>query len=425
MAVSDINSLMQEILNEDLPETFTIGIDLCSRLMRAEKIQSNTRATVFNLKVSPGGDFKGIDYDGAALPVGNHFVTKKPVVSSIGLVLGFNVNWLVDWATKNNRLAIRPVLQEQVAETAATWKLWLECLLNATANDGVLDRLKTVASAPTYDLESAAAADTYPYGGYLLIPGGKYAIHPTGLGAARANGPYQIDSDGGLDITVAPPTVTFTASITAAIIGDKIVAQGLANAAINPIWHHNNGSSSGTWQGLSRSKIYTRAQRKDGASQKLDAPILRSLLNQILKFKGNKNSTSNLQPYMGYEQYENYQNAAQDISQIILGGIGPTAVNKQFDLMMGEGKIEGRQILIGNHCDPTKVAFLDYRQFRWVETKAPTMLLNPEGGGYFFNIYDTTLGSPKASRSWYFGGQTNLACVDATGLGVIDTLALP
>jgi len=426
MAISDIQSLMHEILVDDLPSTFTEGDDLTSVLMRAEKIEANTRAVVFNLKINPGGDFKGMDFDGGALPVGNRFQTAKPTVSSIGMVLGFNCNWLVDWATKNGKQAIRPVLREQVANTAATWKLWMESLLNASSNDGVLGRFKTIASAPTYTLESAAAGDTYSDGGYLLQPGGRYDIYDTTLVTLRAGGPYRVDPDGGLATNVVPPTATFTATVTDDVIGDKIVAQSLVNASINSLWTHINGGTSGTWQSLNRTKIYARAQRVDGASQKLDAPILRELFHAILKFKGNKNSTAGLRPYMGYEQYRNYQNAAQDISQMILGGANSSsAVNKNFDLMVGEGKIEGRTILIGNHCDPTKVGLFDPKQFRWIQVKAPTMLENPEGGGYFFNIHDTTLGSPTASKSWYFGGHCNLAAVDVTGMGVVDTLAQP
>lgn len=430
MSVTDINSMMEEILNEDLPETYTMGDDLCSEMMRAEKIKSNTRATVFNLKVSPGGDFKGIDYEDGALPVGNHFVTKKPTVSSIGMVLGFNVPWLGIWATKGRDLAIRPLLEEQMAATAATWKLWLESLLNAATNDGVLARWKTGSVAPAYSLENAPDGDTYTDGGILLQPGGRYEVRDTTLATLRASGPYRIDPDGGLDLTAgAPPwsspVVTFTVSIAGSVTGDKIVAQDLVNASINPVAYHANGSSSGTWQALSRSKIYTRGQRVDGASQQLTPKIMRDLHNQILMFKGDPAATSKLRPYMHHRQYQNYQNAAQDISQIILGGVGPSAVNKNFDLMVGEGRIEGKNIILGNHCDPTRAYFLDFSKFRWVETKAPGFLTNPEGNGYFFNVHSTTLGTAKASQSWYFGAQIQLGCVDATGLGVIDTLALP
>ena len=92
--------------------------------------------------------------------------------------------------------------------------------------------------------------------------------------------------------------------------------------------------------------------------------------------------------------------------------------------MVGEGKIEGRSILIGNHCDPTKAYWLNPSMFRWVETKALGFEKN-EAGGYFFRPYDTTLGTPLASKSWFLSYMCNLAAVDVTKMGVIYSLALP
>lgn len=430
MSVTQINSMMEEILNDDLPEVFTMGDDLASRLMRCETIKSNTRATVFNLKVNPGGDFKGMDYDGAALPVGNHFDTKKPTISSIGVVLGFNVPWLSNWATQGKNLAIRNVLSEQMAATASIWKLYMEALLNAASNDGVLEVIKDITSAPTYVLENAPSGDGNPFGGYLLQPGGRYDVYADDLTTIRAGGPYRVDPDGGLDLEAgspsgSAPTATMTATVTADAVNDVIVAQSLIGASINPLGHHITGLQSGTWQGLSRAKIYARARTVDGGTQKLDAKMWRDLMNKIEMFKGGPTNTKGLVPYMHHKQYQNYQNSAQDISQIILGGVGPSAVNKKFDMSPGEGVLEGRQIMKGNHCDPTKAFAVDFSKFRWIETKKPSFLTNPEGGGYFFNVHDPTLGSATASQSWYFGGQTNLGCVDVTGMGVITGLALP
>lgn len=420
MAVSDIETLLKEQYIDELPETFTKGTALCNELMKAPNIEANTRAVVFNLEVAPGGDFKGIDFDGGAYPLGNSMVTKKPTVSSIGVTLGFNVTSLMEFATKNNKLAVANVMDKTMADVQENMKLWLDCLLNAETNDGVLDMYSDIASAPTYVLNSADS----PYGGYLLIPGGRYDIYDSTLVTERIGGPYRIDPDGGLNLTKSPPEVTFTSVITGDVNEDRIVAQDLVNASINPIWYHLSGSQSGTWQSLSRAKIYTRAQRVDGGSQKLDGPLLRSLLTQILKFSGDPRATQNLRPYFPYEQYRNYENAAQDISTIMIGGSSPNAVNKSYDLLLGEAKVEGRSLILSNHADPTKVGFFNVSKFRWIVTRKLGLEPN-ENGGKLHRIYDTTLGTPKASHSIYMNYMCNLGCVDPTQMGVIDTLALP
>lgn len=423
MAMSDIDALLKELYIGLLPEVFTKGDALCNELMKADHKQANTRAVVFDLEVAPGGDFKGMDFDGGAYPLGNSMVVKKPTVSSVGVTQGWNVTSLMDWATKNDALAVKPVLSKTINDAMDNFKIWLDSLLNASTNNGVLDIITDVVSAPTYEFDTAAS----PYGGYLLMPGGRYEIwSPTAFPTTkRANGPYRIDPDGGLDLTAGPPpTVTFTASITGAADGDYVVVQDMAGACINPLWYHLSGSSSGTWQALSRSKIYTRAQRVDGASGPFTGPLARTLLNLILKFKGDKNATAGLRPYMGYEQMQNYENSGLDIAQIILGGVGPNAVNKKYDMLLGEGTVEGRPILAGNHCDPTKVGFLNVDSFVWIETRKITMEPN-DAGGYLHRIYDTTLGTPKASHSIYINWMGQLGCKDATGMGVIDTLSLP
>ena len=428
MAISDIEGLLKELYSGEVPEAFTMGTSFTSRALQAEKIKANTRAVVFNLETAPGGDFKGISFDDGAYPKGNQMTTKKGTVSSIGVTLGFNVTQLVEFATKNNKLAIAPVLEKQVAKSMGTFKLWLECLLNAPNNDGILEILPSNSSGAIYNINPAGTSGA-PFGGYLLIPGGRYDIYDAAtLLTKRSGGPYMIDPDGGLNNKPgdATPQVTFsTGAITGYVANDRVVAQDLVSASINPIGYHLRSDTSGTWQAINRTKIYAQSQTLDAAAATLDATLVRTLLHGILKFSGDEGSTGELTPYMAYEQYRNYQNAAQDISQIILGGVsGGSAVNKNFDLMMGEGRIEGRKILIGNHCDPTKAFWIDFSQFRWIETKALDFEKN-EAGGYFFRPVSTTLGTPLASKSWYLTYMCNFAAVDVTRQGVIENLALP
>ncbi len=417
-SVADISTLLKEIYIDELPETFTKGDALCSELMKAPHVEANTRAVVFNLEVAPGGDFKGMNYDGGSYPVGTNMLTKKPTVSAIGATIGWNINTLMNWATKNAKLAVAPVLEKTLADMVEITQIWLDSLLNAPSNNGVLDitLANTAGSTYSFDLTNS------PFSGYLLIPGGKYDIYSADLGTKRANGPYVINPDGGLDVVNG--LVTFTAAITGWVAGDRIVAQSLEGACYNSLAYHINGLSGLTWQGLSTSNIYARSQRVNGNSAKLNGPLFRSLLNQILKFKGDPGATDSLSIYWPYEQAQNYESAGLDIGQFLLAGVSADAVNKSYDLLLGTAKVGGKKPLVGNHADPTKVFMFNTQKFRWIDVKKLAMKESPYGG-YLHELVDVTLGTPVASTSMYMEHMSQLGAVDVTGMGVIDSLVTP
>lgn len=418
-AVADISTLLKEQYIDELPETFTKGDYLCNELMKAPHIDANTRAVVFNLEVSPGGDVKGMDFDGGTYPLGTNMLTKKPTVSALGIVAGWNVTSLMEWATRNDKLAIVPVLSKTLADMKDVMKIWLDCLLNAPTNDGVLDITLANTSGSTYSFDTVNS----PFSGYLLVPGGKYDIYSANLLTKRANGPYVIDPDGGLDVNAA--TVTFTAAITGWVAGDRIVAQSLEGASLNSLAYHINGLTGLTWQSLSTDKIYARSQRVNGASNKLNGPLFRSLLNQILKFKGDPGATDSLNIYWPYEQAQNYESAGLDAGQMtFLLGQGGDATNAKYDLLLGEARVAKKKPLVGNHADPTKVFMFNTQKFRWIDVRKLTMKPNV-AGGYLHPIIDTTLGTPRASNSMYMEMMSQDGVVDVTGMGVIDTLGLP
>lgn len=418
--ITDIQSLLKEIYEPSMAEVFTMGTTLMNEFMKCPKIEANTRAVVFNLETAPGGDAKVMNFDGGTYPLGNSMYTVKPTVSSIGFTQGWNITQLVDWATKNTKLAVAPVLEKQVNDALDAFKMTFDQYLNAASNDGVLDITLANTAGSTYTFDTTDS----PYGGYLLTPGMLYDFYDSTLVTKRADGPYRIDPNGGLDLTSNPATVTTTAAVTGWTTLDRIVVRDGVNSGLNPIWYFLNGTASGTCQGLSRSLIYARSQRVDGGNQPFNGPMARTLLNQILKFSGDKQATNNLRPYMPYEQQQNYENSGLMVAEIILGGMSANAVNTGYDMLLGEGKIAGRPMLIGNHCDPTKVGFVNMDQFRWVVTQEIGMLKNP-AGGYFFMPMDATTGTLVASQSFYINYMCQLACVDVTKQGVIDTLSLP
>ncbi len=417
MSVADIETLLKEQYVDELPETFTKGTALCTQLMKAPNIEANTRAVVFNLEVAPGGDFKGQDFDGGALPLGTNMLTKKPTVTAIGTSQGWNVTNLMDWATRNNKLAVAPVLDKTMADMMENYQIYLDSLLNATSNDGTLDILLANSSGSTYTFDTT----TSPFGGYLLVPGGKYDIYRTDNTTAASGNPYTIDPDGGLD--VQSKTVTFTGAITGFTTEDRIVAQALHNGSFNSLAYHINGLTGLTWQGLSTDKIYARSQRVDGGNAKITGFIFRSLINAILKYKGDPQATKQLSVYWPYEQAQNYESTALDIGQFLYG-MGSSAVNKDYDQLLGDAKISGKAPIVGNHADPTKVFMFNVNKFRWVVIKK--LAMRPfVGGGFLHPVYSTSTGTELTSNSMYMEYMAQLGAVDVTGMGVVDSLQLP
>lgn len=432
MASADVESLYKEIYADTVPKMWTEGHALVNELMQAEKLKCNTRAVILNQYMAPGGDFKGMTFDGDSYAKGNNIVSKSPSLSTIGISLAFNGTTLMKWCSNKPKIAVRDFMDDMMAGAVDVMKDWVECLLNAQDNDGVLAILSGVQNTTEYIMNSVDD----PFGGYLLIEGGRYEIIASAAFPAttRANGPYRILPDGGLDKRLDPAIVSFSqnggttaAAITGFTAEDRVVARSLADASINPIAYHVNGAASGTWQNRSRTLAANRSARIDGGSGPLTPVLTDALLSDILKYKGSSTAISGLQAYTSFEQITNWKTAAQAVANIYVSGDGPS-VGEAYDKWAGKAgttKINSGKPIVSNRANPTEFRFIKKDSFIWPYTGPKEIEFEKnEAGGIMHRNHDGD-GNMEAGHSFYLQAKLNLGAKQVDDMGVIDTLVVP
>lgn len=432
MASADVETLYKEIYSETVPKMWTVGTSLANVLMKAEKIQGNTRAFVLNQYMAPGGDFKGMTFDGDSYAKGNNIVSKSPSLSTIGISLAFNGTTLMKWCSNKPKIAVQDFMDDMMAGAVDVMKNWVECLLNAQDNDGVMAILSGVQNTTEYIMNSADD----PFGGYLLIEGGRYDIIASAAFPAttRVGSPYRILPDGGLDKRLDPAIVSFSidggttaSAITGFVAEDRVVARGLADASINPLAYHINGAASGTWQNRSRTLAANRSSRIDGSSGPLTSPLVDALLSDILKYKGQASATSGLQAYAPLEQITNWKTSAQAVANIYVSGDGPS-VGDMYDRYAGKAgttTINNGKPIVSNRANPTEFRLIRVDDFLWPYTGPKEIEFEKnEAGGIMHRNYDGD-GNMESSHSFYLQAKLNLGAKAVDGMGVIDTLSVP
>src|SRR3990167_6113418 len=164
MASADIDDLYRELKDDVVPEMWTKGSFLVNRIMGgAENVQVNTRAYIIPRWTSPGGDARAMTFNGDAFANGTNPFTDQMTVSSIGAAVSFSATELMEFATRNNKVAVRNFMARYNAGLIDAFKEHMECWLNANSNDGIMAILSGVQNTTEYLMDSADD----PYGGYL------------------------------------------------------------------------------------------------------------------------------------------------------------------------------------------------------------------------------------------------------------------
>lgn len=413
---ADVQTILKEYIHPNLTKIQESDRTLFNWFKKTKAVPASTRASRIEMKVASGGRTKRIDFDAGQYPAGTNQKIMESTVSTVGLTHGRQLSELSKWASDSDRKAIINAMTDLVTDALQEFHLYFDMFLNAP-NTGVLGIIldTTTFTAPKYSVNAAGN----PWGTALLREGNEYDIYDSTLATLRAGGPYVIDADSGLDYE--GQGVTFGASITGAAALDRIVLSGGVNNAITGLPDLVSDASSGTIQGVSRAKEWVRARRVDANSTALEWAYLRLALNKVRQRKG-ADRTKTLTPYMGFAQHHAYESMAQSITELTKG-----RGNEDFDLMYGEGKIAGRDVLLGTHADPTKVMWLDQEAFIRPEVKSIDFKTD-RGGNYIFPLYGAPAGgitAPIAAEAFWLCWQGNIACVDFTNLSYVDELLVP
>jgi len=410
LSVAQIQATFKEKILPIVPKLYSIEDTLCSWIKRGQAEKVSDRAMRIALRSSPGGITAGMDYNGGSFPAGTASLFKEAQVTTIGLVHARQLNTKAIWATANKDQAVVIGLANEVAEGMIEFKTVLDKMLQVS-NDGVMARIQGVGAAPTYDVAHASN----PFGSQLLREGNVYDVYAADLTTLRANGPYYIVQDGGLDYV--GKTATTTVAITAGAQHDCFIARGLVSASLAGLPYHINSSASGTWQNLARTAPYVRARSIDAAGAGLSLDDLRRSLNLVRLRKG-VSMTKSLTPYCNVQQSHAYEALGIAISEIAKG-----ASTDKLELLFGEMTIAGRKAMENSNADPTKLQWIERSAFGWAVMK--DIGDYEVDGTHIFPVYDTTTGVPKAQIWFALGCQMQLFCTDVTNMSYIFGLALP
>lgn len=378
MAGADIQGVYKEYIHPTLGETYEQVSALFGKIKKGKGTDVSDRASRFEFEVAPGGISGAANFDGGPVPVGDNNQVVESTVTTIGIDFSRSVTDKMDWATDNERKAIVKVQARLVRTALKELDTRMDIMLQGDGT-GVAAIIKDT-STDTPPQYSVAIAGN-PQATYWLREGEQYDIWNSGLTVQRANGPYVISRNGG--ILAETQDVTFTQTITGASASDRIVFQGFKNACFNGLAYLISDANTGTFQNLSRALPYVQARSVDAASAKLDWSLIRLSRNKIFKRMGEIPNT--LVPYCGPEQQQNYEDAAQAISQIVRQS-GP----QKFDMMFDEGTVQGKKIMIDIHADPTRFYWLNFEDFIRLEMKKMDFLTT--NGDYIYRLYGTPSG---------------------------------
>lgn len=425
---ADIDDLYTEIKDGLLPEMWTRGHNLVNRIMDgADKAQVNTRAYLVPRWTAPGGQARAMTFDGDSYANGYNPFTDALQVSSIGAAVSFSATQLMQFAARNNKVALKPFMARYMAGVMDQFKEHFECWLNANSNDGIAAILSGVQNTTEYLMGSADDS----YGGYLLIDGADYQIIASASfpDTVRAGGAYRILPDlTGLNKRASTPFVQFAqagaatpaAAITGFVAEDRVVFFGFGNAGFNSLPYHVSHLATGTWQNVSRAVASNRGSRIDGSGAALTAAMVRRLFNDISKYKGTADATQGLIPYCSQEQIVNWLNSAQAIASIQLTGTDGGGIGEIYDRMISDVKVNKKKPLVSNRANPTQFRFIRLSDFVWVTMQEPKLVPNDNGGPLHWQ-HDSS-GNLASAHSIHVEYHGNLAARDVSSQGVVYNL---
>lgn len=420
--LADIQGVLKEYIEPELAETFEREGGLLGKFKKGKAVPVSDRASRMETEIASGGVSGGVDWNGGSIPTGDNNLIAEFLISTIGLGFSRTITDKMIWATDSKTKAIVDAWSRLVTGAMREWGTRLDMQLQGNGT-GVRAIIKDT-STDTPPQYSVAIAGN-PQACRWLREGEKYDIYDSTLATLRAGGPYQISKNGG--ILHMTQDVTFTASITGAAASDRIVGQGLKDADLNGLAYHISDSASGTYQNVARTAPWVQCRSVDAGSSKLDWSLIRLSLNLVRERLGGTTSDviKGLTPYCGPEQQQNYEDAAQAISQVVRSSNNGT---DKVDMMMGDGKVQGKDVMINIHADPTIFDWIEFDAFRRLEMTSMDFYKDPFTGSYVQPLYGTAASGITGRIAMYqisLKYQVQLAATRVVGMSYVKSLSAP
>lgn len=408
----NVEYIMREKIEPTLPATYNEVQSLGAKVQGGKSLEVSTRTYRIPLEVAIGGETGYVNFDGGANMAGTRSFKDLATGSTVGLAHARQITCLAQYATDTQEKAIEADLAHEVALAMKGLKIQEDQYLQIGPSS-VLATISGAGSAPTYSVKETDGSN--PFGASLLSEGNKYDIYDYLLTSLRANGPYQIVGKGGIDLF--NQNVTFTASITAGVATDVIVAEGGLNAGLQGLPYLVK-TSTATWQGVTGTLPYTKATGVDANWSTLQLPMFYLLKGQIIYRKG-EDKIPSLTPYMNSSMEQAYIELAQPSIIINMGSSG----SQNADPLFGSTSMFGKKPMINAHADPNKIYFLDFSAFRRAEVH-PMSFKTDSKGNRMFPVYGANY--VPSNADWFqVEHQWQLACVDPTNMGVLANVQTP
>src|SRR3990167_2768126 len=202
---NNVERIMKERLEPNIPKAYATDPMLTNFFKSVTDLpRVSEKAVRLVLEVSAGGHSGSVDLEGGDNIDGGRSFKVQPTLTCVTIAHARNVTRLAHLATETKEQALEDDLVREMDHTMTEMKIFESQLLNI-GTDGILAKISSIAAAPVYDVTHA----DNPFGVSLLREGNKYSQYAAAAFPAtlRADGPYRVSPDGGLDR--AAQTVTF------------------------------------------------------------------------------------------------------------------------------------------------------------------------------------------------------------------------
>lgn len=415
--VANVTAVMKEKILPKISDAFSYPDALCAKFPLNAGVQVSTRATRIMLRAAPGGLSGGIDLDGGNNIAGTADLMDVATVTTTARAHTRQLTRKAIEATKGDDKAFLNYLKDQVGKSMQGFKWQLDREMQRD-DSAVLATLVSNTAGSIYRTIDLTTPTNTPYVSQLIYDNNGYDIYDSTLTTLRANGPYYLLQQGGVDYVNCK--ATFSAAITGYAANDVMVVTNKVNDGIFGLDYHIKSSTSGLWQGIARTNPYVVPREVAAGGAMLALDHLRLAKNAVILRKGSSQLPAKLTPYTNVHQIHAYENLVQSVMVVNKTSSG----NQDADLFFENMKMLGMTPMENPNARPDHIKFLEMGTYGWTVLKKLGFFEDPDGATVF-PVIGTNSGVPKNAFWFQVDAEMQFYCQDVTNQVFISGLGLP